>query len=520
MYRSIEENNQTEPEYLSEEEKSESYYQYPHTFIKNLSYFLAFGAEVGNIANGYYGFLLTFNVLTELIVEINDDNSISKGAKTACYIFAAHLAGHRWANDTLGIIPAENFQVIYEKLVSLLFTQYSCRDKSFNWSSVLKNIFKLLLNALFFTTFAILSADGTAGYMLIFYLPILVKTLGLALASIGTLLGISYSHFYYTDIIFNSIELFKNFLFNPVKSLKRIVTSPCASLQVFKSYFIVSGYYSTIGGLYLLSVVNILKEAFAFQIKADDVIFLIKYSSASVFLTNFFIRFLPFSKKYFNDKYLLITDEHRRQIRLPAKFYIDVLIELFISAGGVIFSLNYFTNYHWGLAISCGSFGIGLAALYRQHLNQTVVDKDLANPVHQLFIPEVNRQSVCCNHRYIAAWTNFWSRIQKSYVLLFAGFWRIQATLKEYAQLDFKFSLLDYGCLVIIFGTYIGANKTAIDIEKLETHIELLKTKWQMGRFGAFGCLFRSHKAYPPNEQNRLRQILKIEDESIPLLTL
>lgn len=496
----------------SENQEERLYYQYRHPYLKALSYAQAFGAEIGNFATSYFSLLATANVLTEIIADVRGNSSIELLEKLACYLFATVFAVPRLFNDLLLIIPAENFQTIYEKLQKIFYAPQESKDDT---DHCLKKIFSYLLQSIIYGTFIILSADGAAGYMQIFHLPVLIKYLGIPIAAIGTLLGVSYAHFYYTDIISESFEFFKTSLSNPCTTLKSIFSNFCISLYILKIFIAASIYYSIIAAFYANSVITILQSVFLFKNDNSWIITFMFSASSAVFISNFFIRFLPIKNMYLNDEFQTIPEFYKKNVQTTQTFYKRIFFEFIICLAGIIFSINYFTHNNLtialGIMISTSIFLISIPALHQYHRQHLALKQYQES--QQLVITTYDTKT--------AKIINTVTRIQKSQILLFAGIWNVQNMFKNSLNYDLNLGLLDCACLVIFLGVNIGINKTATDIEKLNKHINLIKTKWTLGRFGTWGSLFQPIAVYPPKEARQLMQAVgKTDEPSAPLLEL
>jgi hypothetical protein len=459
------------------EEESESHCL-QHFFAGSV----ALGCEAGNIPNAYFNLILTIQTLALAFVEINQDDSLSIEAKTTCYILAGHFAFHTLINDLLLIIPAEIYQAIYEKMT----LKTTSGAQLTRWQQVSKFFRRIFLTIIYFS-FSILSAGGAIGSVEIFFLPVLKQTLGIIAAALGTLFGINYAHFYYTDSIIEAIEFFESCIKHPLSSLKTICLNPGPSLQIAKSFTIVSFYYSTMGVFLSTRFTETLCETFDQPVDKNALISVMKMTAGFMMITNCFTRFLPIKKNYLSSIVTEVTenklDSDSNGTRFFWKALVDISLESFIAGAMVIFSKNYFNKITIGIIAG----GISLIA--------SLTGKE----------PTLNRQT---SFSKLSTWINFNARLHKSTILLMIAIYRLQNMFRDYAGVDLNLNSYDIVCLGVIVGISIAKNRFEVDNNKLDKHISYLKKKREFNRFGVW-TIFKPAASFPSHEREQLLQILK-----------
>lgn len=441
---------------------------------------IAWGCEAGNFPNAYFNLLLTAQTLTEIFLEIQMNDDLSPSAKAACYLLTGHFVLNTLINDLFLVIPAEIYQTIYEKLTvkNSIKIELNRSQRLVQW---LKRIFLIII----YTSISILSAGGAIGAVEIFFLPVLKQTLGVFAAAIGTLLGIGYAHFYYTDSILEAIDFFSSCIKRPLATLRSIYANPGPSLQIAKSFIIVSFHYSTMGVFYLTRFAETICSIFEITEKKPALISVMKMTGAFMLVTNGFIRFVPIKKRYLSDNKLESADDFvLKRTQFPWGFIIDIFLESIVSGAIVVFSQQYLNKIYLGIVV--GSISL-------------VVRLSIKEPTKDQYPP----------FSKISTWINFNARLHKSAVLLMVALSHIQNMMRNYAGVDLEMSISDLGCLAMIIGISIAKNRFEVDNNKLDKHILYFKKKQEFKHFGTLANIFKPAAAFPADQKEQLLQIIK-----------
>lgn len=439
---------------------------------------VAWGCELGNFPNAYFNLIITAQTLTEIVTEIEMNDDLNAPAKAICYFLAGHFALNTLINDLLLVIPAEIYQIIYQKL-TLKQTTEIIPDSTpciVQWS---RTIFLIII----YSCISVLSAGGAIGALEMFFIPVLKKTLGIFAAAIGTFLGFGYSHFYYTDSILEAIEFFESCIKHPLQTFRNICDNPGPAIQIAKSFTIVSVYYSTMGVFYLTRFAETICSNFELNEKKESLISVMKMTGIFMLITNAFIRFVPIKKRYMpveNSENL--THLVKNKAQFPSGFVLDILLESLITGAMVVFSKHYLNNIYIGICFGSLSLWVRLSG---------------EEPVKNQY-PRFSK---------ISTWINFNARFHKSAVLLMSALSHIQNMFRDYAGYDFKLTTFDLSCLAMIIGISIGKNRFEVDNNKLDKHIKYIKKKQEFKQFGTLTNIFKPADAFPPDQKEELLQI-------------
>ena len=450
---------------------------YPRSGKKWWSYFHAYGPEMGNFSANYFNLLTIFAVAEYLISDLEAD--AVPEVKTACYLMAVYFAVNSLLNDLMLYIPAEECQKIYEFLTHHDSAREAITDQK---NCSLTGLIKYFHWPIIFYSYAVLYANSSVGMLAVFPNNLFGKMMGSLLALVCTELGITCAHLIFYPRIQSFVpkvsEYLKKFFELPAwrdKSIKLI--------QIIKSYGIISGYYVPIGVFYLDSLVEQLSELFAFSIDRRQLTGWMAMTAVCIFLTNTAIRFPATLKKCF-----LPASERDKKW--------DTALEVLFSGAGLTLSArrlsSSFAGAVTGIVLSVLSLSAGLCDIWLLPNQQLLLDKE------------------AIKIDGIASWLNGHSRFIKSSFLPFAAILRLNQ------KINLGLDTYDVICLTAMIGPAVGTNNSTLYKRQIHDHIRYLKEKWTIeaeenGLFGRVGFFFTPIKAYPPEHQARLNQILKMD---------
>ncbi len=463
--------------------------------IKNLAYFFAFGAEVGNLPNGYFIFRATVKAMIDIFMELNDDDTISKESKVVCYIFAFYFCFHIWINDFLAINPAENFQHWYEKFSTL------CPSDSNQGFRLCKRLIFTPLYILTYIAFSVLSMASAAGLLELFTDPLVIWALGIPLSAVTTMLGVSYYYQFFHSRIADHLVFYKECCFHPYDTLKSILQKPAAACQVGKIFLITATYNTVMGAFYVYSITDQLNSGLKIPIDNEKLLISTVASSICIFIANALTRFLPTKNNFFSNRVFLIANDQKKSIKCSSGFCADTILELGIFSAGIALSLrNKKYNYFFIIPASL-SLLTGLPAVYNSHRQKSLYTQE------QSLQPAQHKKI----YRF-CSWINLNSRILKS-ILVYSA---LLSILKSNEQSTIIVDLLGNGgnrfCWTLIIGALISLNNFSVYQDSLYANALYLWAKLQIEKeqpfFGKALCFFRSKGQYPTYHQQKMTQII------------
>lgn len=473
------------------------------TWVEAIAFYNTYGAKLGDFTANYFILLKIFELSLSLMEGILENPEYDREVQAGCYILALYLAIHMLSADLLLWIPAEVAEQTADYLHGLI-SEYNTSENSLgivgNIFQFFKNIFKkFIFYSALYISFGMQSVTSSDGALALFPNNLPGKIAGITATGLITELGIFYCHIVYYPKIKTFVKFAADVVETPRVYLSEILKHPLKSLQVIKSFTIISVYYASLGVFYLYSLSELLSEKLEFPINGHQLNIAMGFAGGLVLFSTVVLRFRKTVDKYFSNASAGMQ---------PQDAALDAFLECLISAAGLTLSSRHYTKNRLmaigGIIASLSSLVIGLSTVKtrRSEAKALLITESVTDP-------EIKPEEISG----WAKWLNAHSRFVKSTYLPYSAIEKITVMLMTNSHIDLGLDRGDIFCLMVIIGVYNGMNNTNMWLPTINSSIKHLKVKFQIVKedkdSNCLSWIFKPTRKFSPEFRLRLEASLR-----------